>query len=115
MAELKGTSLLEAVVASVLFLIVFLMTMELVPRLTVRDDEGVWTVEADYRMMRAFDKYATGLWPAGEYTEEYDWGNVIVKIAPYRTFADLQAVEVTVRINGVRRRMVYRQIIICNL
>lgn len=114
MAELKGASLLEAVVASVLFLIVFLTTMELLPRMTVRDDEGVWAVEADYRMMRAFDKYATGLWPAGEYAEEYAWGNVIVKIAPYRTLDDLQTVEVTARVNGVRRRIVHRQIISCD-
>ncbi len=113
MAGVRSASLLEAVVASVLFLSVFLVTLELVPRLTVRDDEGVWTVEADYRMMRAFDKYATGLWPAGEYSEEYAWGCVIVKIAPYRAFTDLQVVEVTACIEGVRRRMVFRQIIIC--
>ena len=37
MRRLKGASLLEAIVAAVLFLTVFAVVMELLPRLTVRD------------------------------------------------------------------------------
>lgn len=68
-------------------------------------------VEADYRMKRAFAKYATGVWPCGEYGEEYGWGRVVVKLTPYRDFPDLQVVEVKVFINGSDKRLGVRQII----
>ena len=57
--RLRGASLLETIVAAVLFLAVFAALMELIPRLTVRDDEALVTAEAEYRAARAFDKYGS--------------------------------------------------------
>ena len=54
--RLRGSSLLEAVVAAVLFLTVYAAVMELLPRLTVRDDDPLLVAEADYRVGRAFCK-----------------------------------------------------------
>ena len=106
MRRLKGASLLEAIVAAVLFLTVFATAMELLPRLTVRD-------EADYRVGRAFDKYATGVWPCGDYTEAYDWGAVTVRVETYRGFSDLQVVTVSARIDGSRKRITLKQVVEC--
>lgn len=70
-----------------LFLTVFAAVVELLPRLTVRDDDALLVAEADYRAGRAFGKYATGLpWPSGEYAEAYDWGAVTVLVEAYRGF-----------------------------
>lgn len=111
MRRLRGASLLEAIVAAVLFLTVFAAVMELLPRLTVRDDDALLVAEADYRAGRAFDKYATGLWPSGEYAEAYDWGAVTVRIDAYRGFPDLQVVTVSARIDGCRKRITLKQLI----
>ena len=44
--------------------------MELVPRLTVRDDDALLVTKAEYRVGDRFSgKYAAGLWPCGEYAE----------------------------------------------
>ena len=111
--RLRGSSLLEAVVAAVLFLTVYAAVMELLPRLTVRDDDPLLVAEADYRVGRAFDKYGSGVWPCGEYTETYDWGTVTVRIERYRDFTDLQIVTVAAHIDGSRKRITLKQLSEC--
>ena len=111
--RLRGSSLLEAVVAAVLFLTVYAAVMELLLRLTVRDDDPLLVAEADYRVGRAFDKYGSGVWPCGEYTETYDWGTVTVRIERYRDFTDLQIVTVAAHIDGSRKRITLKQLIEC--
>lgn len=111
--RLRASTLLEAIVAAVLFLTLFAAVMELLPRLTVRNDDALLAAEADYRVGCTFDKYASGLWPAGEYAETYDWGAVAIRIESYREFADLQVVTVSARIDGSRKRITHKQLIVC--
>ena len=111
--RLRAASLLEAVVAAVLFLTTFAAAMELVPRLTVRDDDALLVAEAEYRVEQAFGKYATGLWPCGEYAETYGWGAVTVHVERYRDFADMQVVTVTAQVGGGRKRIVHKQLVSC--
>lgn len=114
MRRLRGASLLEAIVAAVLFLTVFATVMELIPRLTVRNDDALLVAEAEYRVGQAFEKYATGIWPCTEYVTRYDWGEVSVRIEPYRDFTDLQVVTVTARIDGSRKQITHKQVVACD-
>lgn len=111
--RLRGATLLEAIVAAVLFLTVFAGAMELLPRLTVRDDDALLVAEAEYRVGRVFDKYASGLWPSGEYAETYDWGDVAIRVEPYRDFSDVQVQTITARIDGSRKRITHKQLVVC--
>lgn len=113
MRTIKGASLLEAIVAAVIFMTVFAAVMEVMPRLSVRDDDALLVAEAEYRTARACDKYNTGLWPCGEYTERYEWGEITVRIAPYRDFGDIQVVTATARITGSRKRVSIQNLIEC--
>lgn len=113
MRRLKGASLLEAIVAAVLFMTVFAAVMELLPRLTVRDDDTLLLAEAEYRVGLAFEKYGTGLWPNGEYAEVYDWGEITLRIESYRDFDDMQVVTITARIDGSQKRITHKQLIQC--
>lgn len=110
---LPGASLLEAVVAAVLFLTLFAAVMELVPRLTVRDDDALLVAEAEYRAGRAFEKYATGLWPCGEYAERQDWGDITVQVSSYGGHDGVRCVTVTARIDGSRKQIVLKQLVAC--
>lgn len=111
--RLRAASLLEAVVAAVLFLTVFATALELVPRLTLRDDDALLVAEAEYRVGLAFGKYGTGLWPAGEYAEGYDRGAVLIRIEPYGDCGDMQVVAITARIDGSRKRPGLKRIVEC--
>lgn len=113
MRRVKGASLLEAIVAAVLFLTIFATVMELLPRLTVRDDDALLIAEAEYRVALTFDKYATGLWPCGEYTEAYDWGTVVIRVEIYGDFADVQAITISAHVDGSRKRIEHKQLIAC--
>ena len=77
--RLRAASLVEAVVAAVVLLIVFTAAMELLPRLTLRGDDALAVAEAEYRAMCAFDKYGSGVWPAGTYVERYGGSEATVR------------------------------------
>ena len=109
--RLRGASLVEALVAAVVLLVVFAATLELLPRLSVRGDDALLTAEAEYRVGRAFDKYGSGLWPAATYAEHYDWGAVTIRVEPYRDHGDLQLVTVTACFDGSGKRIVHNQIV----
>ena len=111
--RLRAASLVEAVVAAVVLLIAFTAAMELLPRLTLRGDDALAVAEAEYRAMCAFDKYGSGVWPAGTYVERYGGGEATVRVEPYRQYNDVQLITIEVRIDGSRKRIVHRQLVEC--
>ncbi len=94
MHKLRAASLLEAIVASALFMTVFALSLELLPKLTVSGD-GLAAAGLRRTVESARRKYATGLWPAGEYTELYDCGRATIVIVPYRDFDDVATLRIT--------------------
>lgn len=106
---LNGSSLLEAIVAAVIFLMVFAAVMELIPRLGVSHDNTLVLVEADRCTMQAFSKYATGEWPDGAYSEAHDWGELRIRLLPHPDFPDLQSVEVAAHLTADRKTIRIRQ------
>lgn len=107
---LRGTSLLEAVVASAVFLTIFTLTISILPQLIVHEDDASLVVEAEYRVEEAFGRYETGVWPCGEYVERYEWGEVTVRVERHRDFSDVRHVSVTARIEGNRKRIVRERV-----
>ncbi len=93
MGALKGSALVEAIVAAVIFLCVFAISLETVSRLTVRQDNGMALVEAGQRMEECFREYAGR--ENGAYTKEYEWGEVVVRIGPYREYERLREIVIT--------------------
>lgn len=113
-SALRGTSLLETVVAAVLFLTVFAATMELLPRLTLRGDDSLLVAEARYRLECAYGKYASDRWPCGTYAEPYDGGVVEVRIEPYRDFADVRLLTCEACIPGRREPLTLQILFACD-
>lgn len=111
MRRLKGSTLLEAVVAAAVFLTVFAALLELLPRLTVREDDALLCARAEYLTARAFDRYASAGGPCGTDTLRYDWGCITVRTERYRGFEDLRMLTLTARIDGSRKRIVRRQLV----
>jgi hypothetical protein len=106
---LRGSTLPEAVVASTIFLTLFVQTLGVLPRLAVRDDDALLVAEAEYRTERAAERYGSGLWPDGEYAERYAWGGIAVRAEPCAAYPDVQVVTVRTHIDHSRRRIVLRR------
>lgn len=93
MGTLKGSTLIEVIIASVIFMSVFAISLETVSRLTVRQDDNLALVEAGHRMEECFRDYAGR--DEGVYTREYEWGTVRVLLRPYREYERLHEMVIT--------------------
>ena len=110
-ARLPAASLLEAVVASVVLLIVFAASLETVVRLTATPSEDVACVDADYRAACTASEIRQGAFSEGTTERSYGWGTLRVRIEPYASCPTLWQATLTVKIAGGRKRMEYRYLV----
>lgn len=111
--RLRAASLLEAVVSAVLFLTAFTSVLEIFPRLTVQCDDVLLVAEVEYSIEQVFNKYSTGLWPCGDYVENYGWGKIIIHITYYERFESLQTVEIIAYVSRNGKRIIHSYLIEC--
>ncbi len=111
MGALKASTLVETIIASVIFMCVFVISLETVSRLTVREDDNTVLVEADYRIKECLREYGDGRHADGQYTREYGWGTIVVLIHPYRDYTDLQELTITAEIGSISKRLEFKYII----
>jgi len=109
--RLSAASLLEAVVASVVLLIVFAASLETVVRLTATPSEDVACVDADYRAACIASEIRQGAFSEGTTELTYGWGTLAVRIEPYAPCPTLWQATLTVKIAGGRKRMEYRYLV----
>lgn len=110
--KLRGSALIEAIVASTIFLIVSMLSLETVSRITTGGGADEWVlVEADHRADACFAKYGAGEYSDGTYEDEFAWGRITTEISGYRDYPDLQEIVISATINNSRRTIIYRHII----
>lgn len=110
--RLKAVSLLEALVASVILLIVFTVSLATVARLTTTSANDMIYAEVHYRILSAVHDVQKGEWKNGGFEQTYDWGSIKVHIEPYLFCPLLRQLTVTAIIPGViGQKMQYRCLI----
>jgi hypothetical protein len=109
--RLRASTLLETIIASLIFMCVFAISLETVSRLTTRSSDNAVLVEADYRIMECVREYGDGRHADGQYTREYEWGTIVVLLGPYREYADLQQLTVTADVKSLSKHLEFRHII----
>lgn len=107
----SASSLLEAVVASVVLLAVFAASLETVVRLTTAPSEGMACVDADYRAACVASEIRRGAFEEGTTDLSYGWGTLTVRIEPYAPCPTLWQATLTVRIANGRKKMEYRYLV----
>ena len=81
--ELQASSLLECIVAAVILLASFMITMETLTRVTLTGDDPAENVSMELTARQCRREYGDGLHLPGKYTREYDWGTVEIVITDY--------------------------------
>ncbi len=110
MVRLRGSSLVETLVAAVIFLVVFAASMEMLARITVSEESAADMISAELQMQRAFDRYVCA--PAGtSHIQEYSWGDIVVSVERYGESRRLNVVEVCSRLKCGGRVLRYRRIV----
>ena len=106
-----ASSLLEAVVASVVLLAVFAASLETVVRLTTAPSEGMACVDADYRAACVASEIRRGAFAEDTTELSYGWGTLTVRIEPYAPCPALWQATLTVKIANGRKKMEYRYLV----
>ena len=111
-STLKGSSLIEAITASVIFIIVFCLSMELMANneLSGNNEEFVF-IEADQCINDCLAVYSEGNHLPGEYRHDYHWGTVTVKVECYDGYEDLLLITINADIRNRQRKMQLRHIV----
>lgn len=108
---LSGASLIEAIVASVVFLTVFAVSLETVSRLTAGPGDGYDCAEADCQAALLLRRYRDGGLDGEIVRREFRWGTVTLRSAPYRDCPSLNEVTVTIEIECIRRPIVCKHLV----
>lgn len=109
---LGGSSMIETIVASMIFLLVFTISLSTVTGLTLREDEGYALIEAERRLADCSGRYCDGTWAQGEYTEEFDWGKITVTITDYGDYGQIRQVILRAALNNGRKKLEYRRLVL---
>ncbi len=107
MGALRGSTLVEAVVASVIFMCVFAISLETVLRLTTKKEDNMVLIDVDHRIeecLRDYSRHENGV-----YAREYDWGRIVVVVRQYKNYPRLR--EVVVTANTERKRLEIRHVV----
>jgi hypothetical protein len=109
--RLKGSSMIEAIVASLIFLTVFILSLSTLTRLTLREDEGYVLLEAQRAMTDCFRRYGDGTRAQGSYTDKFGWGEITTTINVYGEYEVIQQISLRATLSGSRKTMEYRRLV----
>ncbi len=110
--SLTASSMVEAIVASLIFITVFAISLTTLTGLTLREDEGYILLEAERALTLSAARYGDGTWVEGAYTDTFAWGEITVTIAPYLDFGRIQQVSLGARPRGSRKTIELRQLVV---
>lgn len=108
---LRGSTLLETIVASVLFLLVFAISLETTTRLTASSRDAGILIEVDYRLNECFREYSSIKYFNGEYERTYDWGNIHVDISQYGSYKQLRHISLKACIANSHKVLEFNHIV----
>lgn len=109
--RLKGSTLIEVITASIIFLIVFIASFSVLSGLTPAENNAIELVDADFRASSVFRALSDGLHEDGWYDTQYSWGKINATLAPYPDYADLQRLRITVTLAKSNKRIVYNYVV----
>jgi hypothetical protein len=111
MGRLKGASMIEAIVASLIFLLAFAISLSTLTGLTLREDEGYVLLEVERAISDRFTLYGDGIRAQGTYTDTYEWGKITTSITRYGDYENIQQVAMRATITGSRKTIEYRRLV----
>jgi len=109
--RVPGSSMIEAIVASAIFLLVFAVSLSTLTGLAIRDDETYELLEAERAMTDCFLRYGSGTMANGSYTDQFEWGEITTAIENYGDYEDIRQVSMRAVISGSRKSIVYTRLV----
>lgn len=108
---LSGSSIVEAVTASAIFLLLFALALHAVVEMGSKEVRPAHFIEADKAYRKVLDGCVEGIYTIGNYPFRYEWGGMELCLEKYGDTGDLVMVSVTLRMKSNASRIVHRHII----
>lgn len=105
--RLEGSSIIEVVVASVLFLIMFVIAMETLTRSTGLPDAGS-LLQAEADLAACIKAFETEAFPEGEYEKKYAWGTIKILVSTYKDIPDINEILFMMNISQGKHTVMHR-------
>ncbi len=108
--HLPASSMIEAIVASLIFLAVFAVSLTTLTGLTLREDEGYVLLEAERALEICAMRYGDGTWAENTYTDTFAWGEITTVVSEYRDYEHIQQVSMRATLSGSRKTVEHIQL-----
>lgn len=105
--KLDGSTVMEVIVASAIFMLVFFMAMDILPRIgSMVPDGTLLRMEVD--MKACIHEFVSGGYDGEEHIRTYDWGQISVAVKPYDRLEELRDMTFTAETGNGKNTYVYR-------
>lgn len=108
---LPALSLIEIIVASVIFLTVFMISLHTVVSLTIHQKDDTVYIVADMSVKDTLAEYIAGNIDTSLYEKEYSWGNITGRLDPYGDYHGIEELTLVARLSPDNREMIYKYLI----
>lgn len=101
--SIKASSLIEVIVASAVFMVVFLISLQTIGKITTKNDISIELIDAQNKIYAAFRAAQNEPTPA---IFQYDWGNITIVKQKYKNFNDLTLLKIEVVLDRNNKKIV---------
>lgn len=108
---LPALSLIEVIVASVIFLAVFMISLHTVVSLVGRQNDDAIYIVADMAIKSTYAEYVLGNINMPEYKKEYSWGDITGRLNLYGDYSGIEELTLIARLSPGGREIVYKYLI----
>ena len=109
--QLKASSLLEAVVASILFMTVFTLSLETIGRITLHGEDHHTLIAMDNALQNARKEYTQQPHENISLTRDFPWGTLDITLSSYQESPDLQLLRLKAENRHSHQVIQWRQIL----
>lgn len=107
---LKASTIIEVVVASVIFMLIFCISLEMLTKIN-RDGRSTETLQIIMDRNEYVQQIRTSEYGYGNYMKNFDWGEIHVKIQPYKEYQLLRELNFTGVMKNGKKLFEYRFLI----
>jgi hypothetical protein len=109
--KFRAETLIQTIVAALIFMTVFLISLDTVVRITTSNADAYILVDVDYQISSFFVELADGKHPNGNYTKYFSEGKLSAEISQYAHYANLQLIVINAEMNKIKKRITFTHII----
>lgn len=98
MKHIAASTLIEVLVASVIFLLLFAISMQTLGKITTKSSVAIEIMEAENKIAMLY-RQSRGADIGTSTTKEYEWGQITAATTRYKDYSDITQLTITAYIN----------------